>query len=150
MSMQEPAFILSFLVPRKTTSQVFLEHCRRGDTNKIEHLCDSIETEILQQGMRIVCENGHHDLLLEFLRLDITNPTRDANECWMGWTLLHYACEKGQLRIARSLMKEGWSLSKLNLKVCFDFFSINMIFYCVGPNTFGCGNSICTNEGQSR
>eukprot|EP01126_Amoeba_proteus_P001751 TRINITY_DN1052_c0_g2_i15.p1 TRINITY_DN1052_c0_g2~~TRINITY_DN1052_c0_g2_i15.p1 ORF type:complete len:129 (+),score=15.82 TRINITY_DN1052_c0_g2_i15:123-509(+) len=127
--MQERDFILPFFLPRKTVSQVFLEQCERGDANKIEQLCDSIDsTAILQHGMRIACENGHHDLLLEFLRLDVTNPVRDTNECWMGWTLLHRACEKGQLRIARSLMKEGWSLSSVNLNVCFSLFFPNIFF----------------------
>eukprot|EP01126_Amoeba_proteus_P005014 TRINITY_DN11653_c1_g1_i1.p1 TRINITY_DN11653_c1_g1~~TRINITY_DN11653_c1_g1_i1.p1 ORF type:complete len:238 (-),score=27.42 TRINITY_DN11653_c1_g1_i1:44-757(-) len=113
--MQAPLF-LPFFVLSKTITQVFMDHCERGDFNKIEHLCSRVEKEELHQGIRIACQNGHRDLLMEFLRLKITNPTQDKEECWMGWTLLHVACEKGQLSIARSLIKEGWSLSITNLK----------------------------------
>eukprot|EP01126_Amoeba_proteus_P027139 TRINITY_DN2691_c0_g1_i4.p1 TRINITY_DN2691_c0_g1~~TRINITY_DN2691_c0_g1_i4.p1 ORF type:complete len:223 (-),score=30.77 TRINITY_DN2691_c0_g1_i4:409-1077(-) len=103
-------------LPRKTTEQVFLEHCERGDINEIKNLFDCIEKDALLQGIRISCEKGHHELLMEFLQLGITNHKQDEEDCWMGWTLLHHACEKGQLRIARLLIKHRWSLSRRNLK----------------------------------
>eukprot|EP01126_Amoeba_proteus_P057832 TRINITY_DN739_c0_g1_i7.p1 TRINITY_DN739_c0_g1~~TRINITY_DN739_c0_g1_i7.p1 ORF type:complete len:228 (+),score=39.25 TRINITY_DN739_c0_g1_i7:111-794(+) len=115
--MHVPFWFLPSFTCRKTNTEIFLEDCERGDFENIQRLFDHIETEVLIQGKRIACEKGHHELLMYFLRMDLTNPVQDEETCWMGWTLLHRACEKGQLAIAKSLITYGWSLSTLNLNI---------------------------------
>eukprot|EP01126_Amoeba_proteus_P039866 TRINITY_DN4223_c0_g1_i1.p1 TRINITY_DN4223_c0_g1~~TRINITY_DN4223_c0_g1_i1.p1 ORF type:complete len:227 (-),score=32.94 TRINITY_DN4223_c0_g1_i1:68-748(-) len=114
----QPAWLLpTFCTYRKTNTQIFLEDCERGEYKNIQHLFHYVKTEVLFEGIRIACEKGHQELLKFFLRLNVTNPVQDEETCWMGWTLLHRACEKGQLAIAQSLITHGWSLSTLNLNI---------------------------------